>query len=195
MSRLIFSILILCLGGVISAIASADVYQYKDEEGNILYSDKPVPGGKRIKENQPSVAPKTVIKVERKNSNELSKKNEKTDTIPSKSKSEEKKPKPYTAISIISPEHDQAIRSNNGDVEIKISLVPPLQKTFGHKIKIKFDGSELNDVWETADIQLKTLNRGSHTVTAIIIDKAGKKLKQSKQITFHLQRYSRLFGK
>ena len=186
MSRLV-TLFFLCF---ISASINAAVYQYKDDEANITYSDELTEGGKRIKQNKPSVAPKPVQKkiIQQKRIKP------KIDKLP-QTKKETDKPKPYTELSIIGPKHDMAIRRNDGDVDITLSIKPALQVKFGHKIKIIFDGKKLSNVWSSNSIRLKTLDRGSHTISALLVDKSGKTLKQSKATTFHLLRYSRLLAK
>jgi len=190
--RLTLLLFVFCL----SPSIYADVYQYKDEEGNILYSDKPVKGGKRIVESKPSVAspparqlPKTpaVSDIKKKSDLPISSSSQKSDQKPEKAL-------PYEYVKITSPEDDQAYRSNSGDVLIKVSLSPILQKKFGHHLKIKFDGVLLSEKWQTDSIQLTNLDRGTHSVSLIVVDKTGKQLKESQKTTFHLLRYSRLFG-
>ena len=169
---------------------NADIYQYRDKEGNIAFSDQPVSGGKRIKENKPSVAPAPI-----------SKKSSTTTTVvktPKKSENNSSKPSKalkYSRIQIVSPENDQAIRSNSGSIDIKVALFPKLQKLFGHQIQISLDGLKLKEKWNSNTVSLSNLDRGTHTITVIVVDKKGKKLKQSKTLSIHLLRYSQVLGR
>lgn len=180
-------------------VSIAGIYKYTDEEGNVHFTDKPISGAKKIKENKPSVAP-----APKSSFNPSSTKKPRTRTTVKVFKMEvreqpKQKPKPkakrYKSIKIVSPEHDQAYRSNNGDVEIVYSISPPLQTKFKHKIKLVFDGKKLPGQWESSTISLTNLDRGTHTISAIVVDKKGKKLIQSSTTTFHLLRHSVLLGR
>lgn len=192
--------LILTLFLLFSSSVNADVYQFKDEDGNILYSDVPVPGGKRIKENQPSVAPNPNSRSPLKKKILLDK--SKSAVKPSASKStpapdadKTKKEVSYSAISISSPKHDVAFRNNTGEVKITVETKPALQLEFGHQLKLKLDGQLLKDSWKKNSMSLENIDRGTHTVQVAITNKSGKVLKESKSVTFHLHRFSRLFAR
>ena len=192
------NILILSFFLFFSASTSADVYQFKDEDGNILYSDVPVPGGKRIKENLPSVAPNPNAKPPLKkkillNNNKTPAKSSATKAKSSDTK--EKKELSYSVVSISSPKHDVAFRDNSGLVKITVETKPALQLEFGHRFKLKLDGQLLKESWKKSSMTLENINRGSHTVQVMVTNKSGKTLKESSAVTFHLHRFSRLFAR
>jgi len=170
-----------------SFTANAAIYQYIDKDGNVTYTDQPVQGAKRIKQIQLPVQkpvpapPKTESRF-----NLLT--NEKI-AVPEKAK----KAKPYTRVEITKPKDDEGVRGNNGDLFISVALMPALQTSFGHKIQLLFDGKKLPGSWQSNNIMLKEVYRGTHTLAAIVVDDKGKIVKQSKQITFHFLRHSILF--
>ena len=196
MFRPAISFLIFCISVSFTLTSNAAIYQYKDDEANITYSDELSDGGKRVKENKPSVAPNSVPVKKTIRKTPIAKK-----PVPPTAKTkkaltkENAKAKPYTLVKVSNPEHDKAIRRNNGDVEVSALITPALQTKFGHKIQLVFDGKKMPDQWKSSSILLKALDRGSHTVSIIIVDRTGKTLKQSKPVTFHLQRFSLLIGK
>ena len=187
-----------CFLLVIAAnVSIAGIYKYTDEQGNVHFTDKPVSGAKKIKENKPSVAP--APKTSYKPSSSSKPRTRTTVKVFKTEAKEQPKQKPkakrYKSIKIVSPKNDQAYRSNNGNVEFVYSISPPLQTKFKHKIKLVFDGKKLPGQWETSTISLMNLDRGTHTISAIVIDKKGKKLIQSSTTTFHLLRHSVLLGR
>ncbi len=170
---------------------NAAIYQYKDENGNISFSDKPVDGAKRLKESKPSVAP---VPKRIKNPSPVS--TNKSEEVQSSVQEKKKKTaKRYKWIKITNPKDDLAIRSNNGDLEITVLLKPALQTKFGHEIQLILDGKKLTNRWRSNSILLNNIDRGTHILSAIVVNKRGKKLKQSKQITFHLLRHSILLSR
>jgi len=166
--------------------AIAAVYQYQDEEGNIIFSDKPVPGSIERKIQSP-----TIIKIQ---TDDKVKKIEKPENSAfGDVKIKEKKAKPYSKFSIISPKEDEAIRDNLGNVSFVLSIKPKLQTEFGHRIQIELDGKLQKRDWKSNTISFSNIDRGTHTVKAYLIDKNGKRLRSSNMVTYHLQRFSRFF--
>lgn len=179
-----YRIILVLLCFFLSTSAFAALYQYIDEKGNVNFSDTPIPGGKQIKQNQPSVAP-----APKRMFNKQPEKEKK----PTEQKS--KKAERYKFVKISSPGDDKPLRSNNGDVTIVVNLSPKLQTKFKHKLKLKMDGKTLKNTWSSNTISLKSVDRGTHKISVIVVDNKGKKLKQSKTSTFHLLRHSRLFAR
>ena len=188
----IFPFLVLLL--FVSSNSIADIYQFKDEDGNILFSDVPVPGGKRIKQNKPSVAPAPNRKgVDSRNN---VKNSDKAAQPASAGKTEAKpKAKKYTGLKITNPSDDQAIRSNNGNITFKYNLEPALQTKFGHYMKLEIDGKLIDKKWTSTSMSFKNMDRGTHTISAVVYDKNNAKLFKSKRTTFHLLRYSAILGR
>jgi len=187
LNRLSVFLIYFCL----SAPSSAAIYQYTDDQGNVIFSDKPIPGGTQIRQSKPSVVPAPQRKP---NTNPAA--TFTTEQKLTQEKTQPKKPekaKQYKRVSIVSPEDDQGYRSNDGTVKINVSLKPELQVKFGHHLQLVLDGKKLKQEWDSASIELLNVDRGTHTISVIVVDGQEKKLKQSKPITFHLLRYSMLF--
>lgn len=174
---------------IFSTQLSAAVYQYLDENGNIVFSDKEVPGSIERKIYVPPVV------TFRKNE-EAAKKTAPADgsLIDVVTVSEnEKKAKPYVKFKISKPVDDEAYRDNLGNVNVQLFISPSLQVSFGHKIKVEFDGKTLPGSWTSSTISFSNVDRGTHSISAFIVDKSGSKIKSSATHTFHLLRFSSLF--
>jgi len=163
----------------------AAIYQTQDEDGNIIFTDRPEPGSDKKKLAQPSVI--NIKKAEK----SISEK--KPVEGLGKLKVEEKKAVAYKEFRIVAPEHDKSIRNNIGTIELKLKIIPELQTKFGHQIKVKFDNQMHKSSWKSTSILFNNIDRGSHTFQAFIVDKSGKRLKSSQSVVFHLHRFSRLF--
>ena len=161
------------LGFLIAADAYAELFKKVDEQGNITYSD--VPSGAAKPVQPPGLS---------------------TYGTPDQHKQTAKKPveakKPaavtnYTTLAIASPANDEALRDNSGAVVVKVSLTPPLDTKGGHKLVLLLDQKSAA-VAQTAEVALKDVERGAHTLKAQITDASGHVLKESAEISFQLHR-------
>ena len=171
-----------------SAKLSAAVYQYQDENGKIVFSDKEVPGSVERKVQSPPI-------IKFRKEEQVKKEIEPTDnSFTDITVTENKnKPKPYTKFKIRKPSDDESFRDNLGNVHLILDISPGIQTQHGHKLKVEFDGKMLTGSWTSSTISFSNVNRGTHTIRAFIVDKAGKKIKSTSANTFHLQRFSKLF--
>lgn len=154
---------------IFSAMALAeDAYRSVDEQGNMVFSDKQTPGAEKIElQEAQTIEPLSVEAFE---------------YTPPKQPT-----RLYESIEISSPQDDAAIRANNGNVTISVSLRPDLQD--GHVITISVDGEEVSSSTATS-IDLTSLDRGTHNVRAFVQDAKGRLILDSKTTTFHVLRHS-----
>lgn len=99
----------------------------------------------------------------------------------------------YTAIEIARPEAEETIHDNAGTVEVALSLSPPLQAEFGHRVKVFLDGVALPETRTESGFTLTEIDRGAHTLQAAVVDSAGHALITSAPVTFYMWRASALF--
>ncbi len=161
--RLILSSILLFF---VCCLSAETVYKTTDEKGNIIFTDKPSEEAEEIKI-------------------------QKLDTIknpnPGKYKPSSKKSEnshKYESLVVTSPENGASIRSNNGNVSISLELMPSLFS--GHKIIISMDG---NEVGTGSSVSLQNVDRGTHSISASVVDGNGKSL-ISTSSTFSLLRAS-----
>lgn len=169
--RLISFLLFLAL----SFCAHAEMYKWVDADGNITYSDRPQPGAS----NDDEVTEVTVPPV---------------NTVPAVDtsvldKSEETKQDNQPgaeSISIISPQDDEAIRENAGNVSISVAVEPIL---VDETVAIYLDGNEVSR-GQATNVYLQNIDRGTHIITAEVISAEGNIVASASPVTFHLLRYS-----
>ena len=93
-------------------------------------------------------------------------------------------PKPfYEDFRILSPAQDSAQWSGNGSLEISLETAPSLFRT--HMVELYVDG-ELKDTGSQLTFTLTNIDRGTHTLKALIRNRAGNVLAtQSHTFTLH----------
>ena len=163
------SLLIGLLAVSVPLVAGAQkVYKWVGPDGKISYSDKPQPGAEqiRIPEVQTLRAP----------------------PVPTRGEGEEEpaEAQGYEQFLIIFPANNEPVRDNAGNVMVQLEIQPGLVS--GHTIDLVMDGRRLGGSGQTTQVMLNNVDRGSHTVQAIILGQDGEEVARSNSVTFHLQR-------
>lgn len=168
-----FALLLLCW---LPLVASAAVYKWVDERGNVVYSDKPREGAKEINLPPPSVYSPPAAPA---------------GAVPP---SAEEKPAAagYSNVAIVNPRKDETIWNNTGTLTVQVALEPGLNAAAGHRLALSLDGVQQPDQYTSNTLQLTNLTRGSHTVQVQVVDSEGTTLAASDLVTFHLKQASKL---
>lgn len=156
---------------------AASVYRYTDEQGNVVYTDKPRPGAEPLEVPPvPAVRPLT--------------------GPPAQAET----PAPaepaftgYKTLAIVEPKADEPIRANDGNITVALRIEPELGVKLGHKIRVYVDGHRLDPVFTSAQFVLENMDRGTHTLRAEIVE-GETSLIRSEAVTFHVLRVSILFN-
>lgn len=98
-------------------------------------------------------------------------------------------PARYVSLSIATPAYDEAVRENSGNVTVVVQPEPLLAP--GHTIQLLLDGV-LIDATMDGVFALENVDRGTHTLTARIVDHSDSVLAESADSTFHMLRHSAL---
>lgn len=151
----------------VCCLGAETVYKSVDKDGNIIFTDKPSEKAEEIKIQE-------LDTIKNPNPNKYK---------PSLKQPEESSHK-YDSFVVTSPENGAGIRSNSGNVSISLSLNPALRG--GHKIIISMDGKE---VGSGSSVSLQNVDRGTHSISASVVDENGKQL-ISTSSTFSLLRAS-----
>ncbi len=170
----IFALLLLCLPLTVGA---KTVYKYYDADGNVVFTDTPVPGAEKIVLPDPqtysSPAPRRV------------------NSLPEMPDTPAGDLSPYSQFKIRSPSPDQTFR-NVEDVLVTLSIMPRLRA--GHKVEVLLDGKAIGAPKPSPQFALQNVARGTHTVEARILDANGKQVATTGSVTFHMHRASALTG-
>lgn len=104
-------------------------------------------------------------------------------------------PKPrdgYTRLAIVVPTDEATIHDDRGMVPVHVVASPPLRAAAGDRIRVRLDGWVLPVAWSRPAFALEDVDRGAHTLQALITDPRGIILAKSAQVDFYLWQGSRL---
>ncbi len=165
-------VFILFISLSLSLFAATKVYKKVNPDGSVEYSDVPfAEGGKPLKlKPLPSVS-FTPLAPPRTHS---------APAAPAK-------PFQYESIRILSPQDDEAIRSNNGNLSLRGELRPGLQSNLEHHLEWLLDGKVMPGV-SSLNPSLKNLDRGTHQLQLRVVNFKGEAVIQSPTISFHILR-------
>ena len=99
----------------------------------------------------------------------------------------------YTTLAITSPEADQQIRDNRGNIVVGYQVQPSPPP--GHKIVLEMDGEPLTAVLGSGSHALTNIPRGTHQVMLVVKNQKGKVIHSSDPISFTLHRFSKKHGR
>jgi hypothetical protein len=151
--------------------STAGIYKWVDENGKVHYSDTEVHGAEEVE------LPKTVTFTPTNSTPSGAVSNGKADSAGALA---------YAKMVIVKPEMNETINSNEGNVDVGITLTPDLRP--GHSITLYLDGKKLVKELKKVATTLTNIDRGSHTLRASVMDKEGIALINSKSVIFHLKR-------
>jgi hypothetical protein len=156
-------------------LALAEMYKSLDENGEVVYSDKPPTlDAKQFK--PPALTVRPPIKY----------------TPKEKPVSEAKTtPYPYSELLFTKPEYDANFHDNEGNIAYALQVMPTLNTKLGHYLIIKLDGTVITKKTNSLSGTLKGVDRGSHNLSADILDASGAVLR-STSLSFHVHKTSLL---
>ncbi len=89
---------------------------------------------------------------------------------------------------VTNPPNDSAIRDNAGNLNLTISISPPVQS--GHSAILLMDGIKVRDIQGNGDIGLTNIDRGTHAFKIRVIDKDGSVVTEGPSNNISILRYS-----
>lgn len=163
--------LIFCLALASGAAQAQTVYKVIQPDGTVLFTDAPPPGEAArqievppLNTTQPLAPPSAGA------------------AAPSSSA-----PQGYSEFRITGPGNGESIRDNEGNVNINLSMEPALRS--GDKIDVLVNGRSVGGGNNTA-ITLSAMERGTHSVQAVVKNATGQVVARSNSVSFTLQRRS-----
>jgi hypothetical protein len=161
----------MCSATIALACASAfaaTVYKWVDEKGVVHYSDQPHPNAQEVDVKSAQTYQSTGV-------------------TPSRGPANEQLTASYRLCAVSRPENDEVFL-NTDTVVAKVRLDPQLRP--GDRIAITLDGKAVQTAAST-DATLK-VERGSHSLTAVVEGSDGKAVCTTPSVTFHVRQPSKL---
>lgn len=158
---------------------AAKIYKTVDKDGNVVFTDVP-PKDKS-----------TAIEVETGN-NYTPPATDRPVAAPRETPAQdddEAEAIAYTGIAIVSPDNDAAVRENSGNLTVALQIQPNFNPASGHVVQLIMDGNVVKTAPATS-FTLANIDRGTHILTAQLIDPQGQVLAATPPTTFHMQRRS-----
>jgi len=175
--------LCLCLFGAASAEAAGRVYRVVDEDGNVVFTDVP-PATQPQEANVDVPEPNSFDPIE---AGAIGAGDEERPTWGDDEDGGDEPAASYYRFGIASPENDASVRQNAGNVTVEVALEPALSPD--HRLQLLLDGTPVRTGRETT-FELVNVDRGTHSLSARVLDPSGAAVLESTPSVFHLQRYS-----
>lgn len=170
----IIAFLFIFIVGMHSNKLLAAVYQEDNANGTVVYSDIPLNSDAK--------------QIDIPKGNKITSPTSPTNTIDTNNTTLAKTVKiPYSTFIITSPA-DQDTIQNQITIPVTIEIKPDLQP--GDKIQLIVDGKPSGDALPSIHLQLFQIDRGTHQLSAVIIDNNQQVIKKSNNVTIYNHRAS-----
>jgi hypothetical protein len=160
-------------------VRAAPAWTWVDANGQVHYSDTPVPGAKQIElsgaqafgSSTGQQAPPTPAGQPAAGA--------------AKSTGAAQR---YRTFNIVSPKQQETLWNVGTTVGVQIALEPALQPN--HRLDVFVDGERRNLNSTSTDLTLEDVYRGIHTIQAVVVDQSGTEVIRSLATTFMVQQSS-----
>ena len=152
--------------------ATADeAYVWTDEDGVVHYSDRPIPGARRIELADPNTG------------QALAPRRADAQGDDADDAAGPEAPFGYNSLEVSSPTAEETLWNIEGVLNVSLALNPPLRP--GHQVRVYFDGSPR--IVTGTSFQLQEVWRGVHNLQAEVLDETGRMLIRSQTNRFYVQ--------
>lgn len=175
MVRLLINAMVLLFVFSIGSTLNAEIYKSRDADGNVIFTD--VPTEKSEKVDLPDI---TTFKSQPYKPIQRSEPTAADDQL-------------RYDITLVQPANKETVRNNSGDVPIEIEVKPALKRELGHHVLLWLD-SEKPVKFTTNRFQLSNIERGTHTVSVMVVDGRGKAISATQTNEVYVKRHSAKFN-
>ncbi len=160
---------------VFAQALQADVYKTINADGEVVFSDRPGQGAERVElPGLTTYKPPPVTKR----------------TPRSAATAAGDDAGQYSSLKVSSPEDEATIWDNEGIISLSLEIDPELQTDTGHRIQYYLDGKPDGEAETSLTYTYRDVDRGTHTVSAAVVDVEGNALISSSPVTVHLHKAS-----
>lgn len=172
----------LLLAAILLAIAvpaSAQIYQYIDQQGNRVYTDQPPEGIDATSVELPTV---NTVDMQPPADNFT----DPSLTADSDLDADAEPAIPYSTLELTGLPDDQAIRANNGDFTVQVAINPELASQ--DRLQLLVDGQAYGPAGHSTTINVINLSRGEHQLAVQVLSSDNQVLQTSAAQTVAIQR-------
>lgn len=156
--------------------ASAEVYRWVDADGSVVYGDSPPKksGAKTIDLPPLTIADPTPVTAA-------------SASPPPAEESAGNQAEAYSDFKVVSPTAEEPVRSNDGSLTVTLSLQPQLKA--GDGLVVYLDAKQVA-AGASLSFPLSGVERGEHTLFAVLNDAAGNIIQNTQTVKFNVLRHS-----
>lgn len=159
-----------------ASLEASNVYRGSDDQGNAIFSDRPMGDGEQVEVPSLSVVPASQIARDIEPGKEIR-------TAPDTASH-----MAYSTFEIRSPQNEQTLPSGfAGNLEVYLSIEPTLRDQ--HRVRLLLNGNG-QDTRHSEIFELTDLERGTHTLQAELLGADDRVRQRSAPVTLHVQRAS-----
>ncbi len=162
-----------------SLLSAQEIYRSTGADGVPLFSDREHKGAEKIEMDS---LPTTQFRLPSTSSSR--------ESLSSREKPEETKASFQGDVSIENPVDDAVVWATGQPLVVLVVTNPPLEPNSGYTIGLRLDGKLLEQRFASGNISVEGVDRGTHTLQAVVFDPAGNAVSESAPVTFHLKRHS-----
>jgi hypothetical protein len=148
-----------------------ELWTWKDANGVTQYSDRPVPGAKKVQlsTSAPAQAAPVVTPA----------------AATASAKPAAAPAVQYRSLEIWQPENDESVFGADATVNVRMRSEPTVAA--GDRLLLFLDGKRIDGAEGAYEHTLAGLERGAHSLTAVILDEAGNERIRSEPRVFHIR--------
>lgn len=165
-----------------ASVLHAEVYRWTDASGRTVFGDSPPEQTKAQTVELP-----TLTVADGYDSGEGKDKSANSAQTKDEEDAADSEAVEYKRFVVTSPEADSSVRANSGNIMVRLELEPGLQD--GHGIVVYLDGKRVANGDSTV-FSLEGVDRGKHSLFAVLHDENDDVLKNTEAVSFNLLRHS-----
>jgi hypothetical protein len=150
-----------------------ELWTWKDASGVTQYSDRPVPGAKKVELSTAAPAPRAAVPATR------------PVPTPPPAKPAAASAVQYQSLEIWQPENGASFFAADATVDVRMRSEPELAA--GDRLLLYLDGKLVEGATNSYEHNLADLERGVHSLAAVILDDRGNEKIRSEPRVFHIK--------
>jgi hypothetical protein len=155
-----------------------EMWVWKDASGVTQYSDRPVPGAQRVE----------IAGVTPPSSSAVAPAPSRPAAAPSAARPAKAAAIEYRALEIWEPENGASFFGADATVNVRMRSEPEVAA--GHRLLLYLDGKLVEGAPNALEYTVANLDRGVHSLTAVITDEKGNEQVRSEPRVFHIKQAS-----